>query len=95
MFFYQNFSKGFFIGVTWDFMVKNLNNWKLNDDPTCNLQKYYPPDFDPSKVPRGKRNKNATFNIRIMAPFNMRYGNYVTMISKKTTDKLYVKEISE
>lgn len=36
------------------------------------LNKYYPPDFDPSKIPRGKRSKNATFNIRIMAPFNMR-----------------------
>ncbi|XP_060552739.1 splicing factor YJU2-like [Ruditapes philippinarum] len=36
------------------------------------LNKYYPADYDPSKIPKGKRNRNATFNIRIMAPFNMR-----------------------
>lgn len=36
------------------------------------LNKYYPPDFDPSKIPRMKRPKNRQFNIRIMAPFNMR-----------------------
>lgn len=36
------------------------------------LNKYYPPEYDPSKIPKGKRNRNATFNIRIMAPFNMR-----------------------
>lgn len=36
------------------------------------LNKYYPPDFDPSKIPRAKRTKNSTFNIRLMAPFNMR-----------------------
>ena len=36
------------------------------------LNKYYPPDFDPSKIPRAKRPKNSTFNIRLMAPFNMR-----------------------
>ncbi|KAL4232634.1 hypothetical protein ACF0H5_007323 [Mactra antiquata] len=36
------------------------------------LNKYYPAEYDPSKIPKGKRNRNATFNIRIMAPFNMR-----------------------
>ncbi|MEN2497505.1 MAG: Coiled-coil domain-containing protein 94 [Marteilia pararefringens] len=34
--------------------------------------KYYHPDYDPSKVPRSKGNKNAVFSIRTMAPFNMR-----------------------
>ncbi|CAF0994854.1 unnamed protein product [Adineta ricciae] len=36
------------------------------------LNKYYPPDFDPSKIPRSKRVKNTQFSIRLMAPCNMR-----------------------
>ncbi|KAH9519409.1 protein CWC16 [Bulinus truncatus] len=36
------------------------------------LNKYYPPEFDPSKIPKLKQPKNRTFSIRIMAPFNMR-----------------------
>jgi len=36
------------------------------------LNKYYPPDFDPSKIPRGKEGRNKTFVIRLMAPCNMR-----------------------
>jgi len=36
------------------------------------LNKYYPPDFDPSKIPRNKEPRNKTFVIRLMAPCNMR-----------------------
>ena len=36
------------------------------------LNKYYPPDFDPSKLPRLRLNPVKTFVVRIMAPFNMR-----------------------
>jgi len=36
------------------------------------LNKYYPPDFDPSKIPKSKERRNATFAIRLMAPCNMR-----------------------
>ena len=36
------------------------------------LNKYFPPDFDPSKIPRGKAGRNSTFIIRLMAPCNMR-----------------------
>jgi len=36
------------------------------------LNKYYPPDFDPTKIPKLKGPRNHTFCIRIMAPFNMR-----------------------
>ncbi|KAL5964047.1 Splicing factor YJU2 [Taenia solium] len=37
------------------------------------LNKYFPPDYDPSKIPRLKRgSKSRQFNIRTMAPFNMR-----------------------
>jgi len=36
------------------------------------LNKYYPPDFDPTKLPRLRLNAVKTFTVRIMAPFNMR-----------------------
>ncbi|XP_073813932.1 splicing factor YJU2 [Musca autumnalis] len=36
------------------------------------LNKYYPPDFDPSKIPRMKLSKNRQYTVRLMAPFNMR-----------------------
>lgn len=36
------------------------------------LNKYYPPDFDPTKLPKLKRGRNRQFVIRIMAPFSMR-----------------------
>lgn len=39
------------------------------------LNKYYPPDFDPSDIPKMKTQKNRPFNIRIMAPMNMRCDN--------------------
>jgi len=35
------------------------------------LNKYYPPDFDPTKLPKLKRERNRQFVIRIMAPFSM------------------------
>ncbi|CAL8108891.1 unnamed protein product [Calicophoron daubneyi] len=37
------------------------------------LNKYFPPDYDPTKIPRIRRgDKRRQFNIRTMAPFNMR-----------------------
>ncbi|XP_015596905.1 coiled-coil domain-containing protein 94 [Cephus cinctus] len=36
------------------------------------LNKYYPPDFDPSKIPRMKFARNRQYTVRLMAPFNMR-----------------------
>lgn len=36
------------------------------------FQKYYPPDFDPSKIPKAKGAKNRQFVQRVMTPFNMR-----------------------
>ncbi|CAG0883439.1 unnamed protein product [Cyprideis torosa] len=44
------------------------------------LNKYFPPDYDPSKIPRMKRDKNIKFCVRLMAPCNMRCvscGEYV------------------
>ena len=35
------------------------------------LNKYIPPDFDPSLVPRMKKKKDATQEVRMMIPFSM------------------------
>ncbi|GAC95900.1 hypothetical protein PHSY_003478 [Pseudozyma hubeiensis SY62] len=36
------------------------------------LNHYYPPDFDPSKIPRRKAPKDAQQTVRLMAPYSMR-----------------------
>nr|XP_033812185.1 splicing factor YJU2 isoform X2 [Geotrypetes seraphini] len=36
------------------------------------LNKYYPPDFDPSAIPKLKLPKDRQYVVRLMAPFNMR-----------------------
>ncbi|XP_023286520.1 coiled-coil domain-containing protein 94 [Seriola lalandi dorsalis] len=36
------------------------------------LNKYYPPDFDPSKIPKLKLPRDRQYVVRLMAPFNMR-----------------------
>ncbi|KAI4803863.1 hypothetical protein KUCAC02_025510 [Chaenocephalus aceratus] len=36
------------------------------------LNKYYPPDFDPCKIPKLKLPKDRQYVVRLMAPFNMR-----------------------
>uniref|UniRef100_A0A8C5G689 Splicing factor YJU2 n=1 Tax=Gouania willdenowi TaxID=441366 RepID=A0A8C5G689_GOUWI len=43
------------------------------------LNKYYPPDFDPAKIPKLKRPKGRQYVVRLMAPFNMRCkcGEYI------------------
>ncbi|CAM9627976.1 unnamed protein product [Choristocarpus tenellus] len=35
------------------------------------LNKYFPPDFDPKKVPRMKRDPNKQIEVRMMIPFSM------------------------
>ena len=35
------------------------------------LTMYYPPDFDPRLVPRQKREKNFTCEVRMMLPFSV------------------------
>jgi hypothetical protein len=35
------------------------------------LNKYFPPDFDPSLIPRGKRPKNKQIEVRMMLPFSL------------------------
>ncbi|GAB6023954.1 Coiled-coil domain-containing protein 94 [Chamberlinius hualienensis] len=36
------------------------------------LNKYYPPDFDPSKIPRLHLSKDRQYTVRLMAPCNMK-----------------------
>lgn len=36
------------------------------------MNKYYPPDFDPAKIPKLKLPKDRQYVVRLMAPFNMR-----------------------
>ncbi|KAI8846620.1 hypothetical protein BC829DRAFT_262909 [Chytridium lagenaria] len=36
------------------------------------LNKYFPPDFDPSKIPRRKMPKDEQHKVRLMTPFSMR-----------------------
>ena len=44
------------------------------------LNRYIPPDFDPSILPRGHRDKNRLAEVRMMLPFSMkclRCGEYM------------------
>ena len=44
------------------------------------LNKYYPPDFDPAKLPKLEIPKDRQYVVRLMAPFTMRCltcGNYI------------------
>lgn len=54
------------------------------------LNKYYPPDFDPTKIPKLRQGKNGNFGIRLMAPFNMRCntcGEYIYKGKKFNSQK--------
>jgi hypothetical protein len=46
------------------------------------INKYYPPDFDPSKIPRRKRPADEQYKVRLMAPFSMRCSTCGEWIAK-------------
>ncbi|KAJ1678067.1 Pre-mRNA-splicing factor cwf16 [Spiromyces aspiralis] len=48
------------------------------------LNKYYPPDFDPAKIPRLRQDKNRQYKVRLMAPFSMRCSTCGQWIGKGT-----------
>ena len=54
------------------------------------LTMYYPPDFDPRLVPRQKREKNFTCEVRMMLPFSVqcnRCGEFMYMGKKFNSKK--------
>lgn len=61
------------------------------------LNKYYPPDFDPSKIPRAKGSKNRQFTVRLMAPCNMKCytcGEYIAKGKKFNARKEDVEDMT-
>lgn len=48
------------------------------------LNKYYPPDFDPAKLPRNRRGKSNEMKVRMMLPMSVRCSTCGTFMYKGT-----------
>ncbi|PVU96923.1 hypothetical protein BB559_002201 [Furculomyces boomerangus] len=58
------------------------------------LNKYFPPDFDPSLIPRMRLGKDRQYKVRLMAPFSMRCstcGHWIGIHTKFNARKETVK----
>lgn len=62
------------------------------------INKYYPPDFDPSKIPKKKKSGGgiATIKVRLETPYSMRCtrcNEYISKARKFNAKKEYTKEM--
>jgi hypothetical protein len=48
------------------------------------LNKYFPPDFDPAKLPKGKRRESNEMKVRMMLPMSVRCKTCGTFMYKGT-----------
>ncbi|XP_068221598.1 splicing factor YJU2 [Palaemon carinicauda] len=61
------------------------------------LNKYYPPDFDPSKIPRARCPRNRQFTVRLMVPCNIKChtcGEYIAKGKKFNARKEDVEDMT-
>jgi hypothetical protein len=53
-----------------------------NADVEALCMQYFPPDFDPAKLPKGKRPDHNMMKVRMMLPMSIRCGTCGTFLMK-------------